>query len=125
MKKSRKNKEIKLGILYLMQSGNYLKIGYTKNFANRFSAYKTHNPDIKILATREGTYADESYLHKRLKCYLIEKYSEWMFYNEEIIKVFKTAELKHLPPLRGKKREKIVEKIIKQRAYQKWVDLYS
>ena len=40
------------------------------------SAYRTHNPDIKILDTREGTYSDESYLHKKLKRYAIDEYSE-------------------------------------------------
>ena len=124
-KKKNKVPKVKLGTLYLMQSGNYLKIGYTKNFASRMSSYRTHNPDIKVLDTREGTYSDESYLHKKLKRYAIDEYSEWMIYNEEIIKTFKTATLKHLPPLRGEKRDKIVEKIIKQRIYQRWVNSYS
>ena len=60
-------------MLYLIQSSNFLKIGYTSNLENRKKDYKTHNPDFKILATRKGTKKDESYLHKLLHKYKVNK----------------------------------------------------
>lgn len=40
-------------ILYLIQSGNYLKIGITNNLPIRIREYQTHNPDFNIIAVRE------------------------------------------------------------------------
>lgn len=120
MKRKNNNKN-ELGTLYLIQSGDYLKIGYSKNLSERLTSYKTHNPNFKLLDTREGTFADESFLHKKLKKYLVKEYSEWMFYNVEVINIFKTIKLRHLTKLKGEKRDKIVSKIIKERAYKKWV----
>ena len=39
-------------MLYLIESGNYIKIGFSKDLdslKNRMITYKTHNPDIKLL----------------------------------------------------------------------------
>lgn len=116
---SRKSKNY-FGKLYLIQSGEYLKIGFTKNLQERIKSYNTHNPNYKLLETRDGTYADESYLHKKLKKFSINRNSEWMYYDNIIIKTFKTSSLPHLKPLKGDRREKIVKKIIKERYEEKW-----
>lgn len=36
-------------MLYLIQSGEYTKIGYAENFQRRFNNYVSTNPDIKLL----------------------------------------------------------------------------
>ena len=74
-------------MLYLLKSGNYLKIGYAKNIEERMKLYNTHNPDFELLDTKEGTLLDEKELHRICKKW---KYrTEWYYYNEEIIKIFK------------------------------------
>lgn len=35
--------------IYLIESGNYYKIGFAKNLETRFSAYDVHNPDWKLV----------------------------------------------------------------------------
>lgn len=109
-----------MGILYLIQSGNYLKIGHSNNFTTRIKAYSTHNPNYKILYTREGTSSDEYFLHKILEKYLIND-TEWMKYDETIINTFNNIHLNHRQPIskdksrKSKKRKKHVQEIIKRR----------
>lgn len=106
-----------LGTLYLIKSGNYIKIGYTSNWEQRKKNYITHNPEFKILNFREGTKSDEYYLHKLFQKYLIND-SEWMIYKEEIINVFNIIKLNHKIPARkskNKRRLKHIEKIKKRR----------
>lgn len=81
-------------LLYLIQSGNYLKIGITKDIVARLQEYQTHNPDIKVIAIREGLRSDELLLHHTLKDYLIGS-SEWMTYSQEIIDTFNNITLPH------------------------------
>ena len=72
-------------MLYLLKSGNYLKIGYAKNIEERMKLYTTHNPDFELLDTAEGTLLDEKELHRICKKW---KYrTEWYYYDEEIIKM--------------------------------------
>lgn len=80
--------------LYLIQSGNYLKIGITNNIPARIREYQTHNPDFNIIAVRDGTRYDELFLHRLLKKYLVNK-SEWMCFSQEIITTFKNIDLPH------------------------------
>jgi hypothetical protein len=47
-------------MLYLIQSLNYYKIGYTSNLKSRMDAYKTMNPHVVLLGIKEGTQKDES-----------------------------------------------------------------
>ena len=75
-------------MLYLIKSGKYIKIGYTQNLEKRLKEYSTHNPDYEILDTRKGTRSDETYLHKLLSKYRVDK-TEWFSYSNYIIKVFK------------------------------------
>ena len=74
-------------MLYLLKSGNYLKIGYAKNIEERMKLYTTHNPDFELLDTAEGTLLDEKELHKVCKRW--QHRTEWYDYNEEVIKIFK------------------------------------
>lgn len=74
-------------MLYLIKSGNYLKIGSAKNIKERMKLYVTHNPDFELLDTKEGNIYDEKELQRLCKEW---KYrTEWFYYNKEIIKIFK------------------------------------
>lgn len=41
-------------MIYLIQSSEYLKIGYTSNMEQRKNAYNTHNPNCQFLAVIDG-----------------------------------------------------------------------
>ena len=73
-------------MVYLIKSGNYLKIGCTKNFTNRLKNYDTCNPDVEILGIRDGDFTDESTLHNLCSKYRFR--DEWFVYNKELIKIF-------------------------------------
>ena len=73
-------------MLYLIESGNYYKIGITGNLKNRLKNYNTCNPDWKLISSREGNLICEEALHK---CF--EKYwhrNEWFHKNDEIPYIF-------------------------------------
>lgn len=42
-------------MIYLIQSGNLYKIGYTTNLEHRFDQYKQHNPTAILLDSKEGS----------------------------------------------------------------------
>ena len=60
-------------MLYLISSKNYLKIGYSDDVQSRILCYKTHNPNCKLLATRQGSRISENYFHILLSKYKINK----------------------------------------------------
>lgn len=63
-------------MLYLLKSGIYYKIGYTKNIQSlnkRIKAYNTHNPEYEFLGSCEGSRQLEKQLHKQLNL----KNNEW------------------------------------------------
>lgn len=67
-------------MLYLIESGNYIKIGFSKDLdslKNRMITYKTHNPDIKLLGLCEGTEEDECNYHIKLDNYKLYNRAEW------------------------------------------------
>ena len=39
-------------MVYLIQSGKYLKIGYAENLMSRLKTYDTHNPDYQLLKSK-------------------------------------------------------------------------
>ena len=49
------------GIIYYVQSGGHIKIGWTSDLAKRMRAYP---PNCQLLATHPGTRANELKLHK-------------------------------------------------------------
>lgn len=73
-------------MIYLIQSGNNLKIGFTSNLKSRLNQYKTHNPDIRLLNYKSGTKEDEKKLH--VLCEKYKYYTEWFTYCEEVIDIF-------------------------------------
>lgn len=72
-------------VTYLIQQGNYLKIGYTSNLKNRLKQYDTHNMYYKLLYVINGNCEKE--LHEKFKKY--KEKTEWFKYNDEIIEYFK------------------------------------
>nr|DAE68090.1 MAG TPA: hypothetical protein [Caudoviricetes sp.] len=112
-------------MLYLIKSGEHLKIGYTINLKKRIKQYLTHNPSITVLYTREGTASDEYFLHKILSKYLVGD-TEWMRYDKEIIDTFNSIKLNHKESIKKdsnkrskQKRQDNVKKIIeKKRKYK-------
>lgn len=78
-------------MLYLVKSGNYLKVGFSNNIENREDSYNTDNPDFEFIHTRDGDRKDESYLHKILSSKIHHR--EWMLYDDYIIYLFKNIVL--------------------------------
>lgn len=108
-------------MLYLIKSGEYLKIGYTINLKKRIKQYLTHNPSISLLYTREGTTSDEYFLHKILSKYLIGD-TEWMRYDEKIIDIFNSIKLNHKESIKNdsnkrskQRRQRNIKEIIKKK----------
>lgn len=101
--------------LYILKSGNYIKIGICANLEKRKKQYATHNPEFEIVCTREGTPSDEYFLHKIFEKYL--HHGEWYIYNQEIINKFKTIHLNHKEPTKkkSKKQVKHIQEIIHKR----------
>lgn len=76
-------------MLYLIQSGNYLKIGYSDNentFRRRLIDYNCHNPNYQVLELIEGTRDDEYQLHQICKQY--QYYTEWFYYCKEVMDIW-------------------------------------
>ena len=70
-----------------------LKIGYAKNVEERMKAYRTHNPSIKLLKTREGEHDLENYLHWYFKRYELSNFNEWFIYSNKIIDNFELIDI--------------------------------
>ena len=70
-----------------------LKVGYAKNVEERLKAYKTYNPSVKLLKTREGDYELENYLHKYFKKYELPNFNEWFIFSKKIIEEFELIEI--------------------------------
>lgn len=73
-------------MVYLIQSGTYLKIGYTTDIINRFKAYVTSNPEVYLLSVVEGNMSLEKYLHKKFEKYKYK--NEWFHHNIKILEEF-------------------------------------
>lgn len=71
-----------------------LKIGYAKNIEERMKAYRTYNPSIKLLKTREGEHDLENYLHRYFKRYELSNFSEWFIYSKKIVDNFELIDIK-------------------------------
>ena len=70
-----------------------LKIGYTKDIDSRIDSYYLHNPECKLLDTREGDTELESYFHFLYNKYSYPKRREWFYYSQEIVDNFQKISL--------------------------------
>lgn len=74
-------------MIYLMESGEYYKIGYAKDVEKRMKAYNTHNPNYKLIDVIEGTKSDEVALHEL--CGEYQDKLEWFTKVPEILIIWK------------------------------------
>lgn len=65
-----------------------LKIGYTKDINKRFDSYLLHNPECKLLDTREGDVELENYFHRYYSKLKYPNRNEWFYYDQEIVNNF-------------------------------------
>ena len=56
-------------MLYLIESGDFYKIGYTKQLEHRVREYKIYNPCFNLVCFKEGDVVDETLLHRKCKNY--------------------------------------------------------
>ena len=77
-------------MLYFIKSGNYCKIGYTrdqKSLFTRLRNYLTYNPSFQILDLRSGDKIRESQIHSMIPPELYH-YGEWCVWNKEIARLW-------------------------------------
>lgn len=72
-------------MVYLLKSGEYLKIGYSDNMDRRLTVYKTYNPDFTVLDIIDGDLNLEKTLHKLCKEFQVPNRKEWFYMNDFII----------------------------------------
>lgn len=73
-------------MLYLIKSGDYIKIGFSNDVVNRMKSYKTCNPDFEILDIQTGSEYDEKRWHDLLLIY--KHRGEWFHFNQEILNLW-------------------------------------
>jgi hypothetical protein len=89
-------------MIYVVKSGTYFKVGYSKDIKKRMQGYLTHTPDAElILYTDEGDTLLEKHIHKSLTKY--HHKNEWFnifegyeAYISEIISTFEIGSFKDL-----------------------------
>lgn len=54
-------------MVYLIQSGKYLKVGYAENLMSRLKAYDTHNPDYQLLGVIDGDRTVEKEIRREFR----------------------------------------------------------
>ena len=77
-------------MLYFIKSGNYCKIGYSRDLKALFTRlrnYLTHNPSFQILDLRSGDKMRESQIHSLIPPKLYH-YGEWCVWNKEIARLW-------------------------------------
>ena len=77
-------------MIYFIKSGNYCKIGYSRDkesFFKRMRTYLTHNPTYQILDLRNGDKITERLIHNMIPPTLFH-YGEWCVWSKEIAKIW-------------------------------------
>lgn len=73
-------------MIYVIRSGDAIKVGYSVDVNKRMAAYRTHNPNTELLrVSPKGGKRLEKSLHKRLSKYHIS--GEWFDYSIEVLKL--------------------------------------
>lgn len=54
-------------MIYVIESGEYFKVGYSSNFKKRLESYATHSPTFKVVHTLNGDKSLEKFIHTSLK----------------------------------------------------------
>ncbi len=77
-------------MIYFIKSGNYCKIGFTKDakaLFTRLRTYLTHNPSFQILDLRKGDKIVEKIIHDKIPKELYH-YGEWCVWNKKIAQIW-------------------------------------
>ncbi len=77
-------------MLYFIKSGDYCKVGYTKDSAalfERMRKYLTHNPSFQILDIRKGDMITEKKIHALIPDELYH-YGEWCVWDKRIAQIW-------------------------------------
>ena len=77
-------KKLTESFTYLIEQGNYYKIGFTVNIKSRIKSYETHNVDFKPIGYLRGNFEKE--LQNKFKQYQYK--NEWFHKNDEILNEF-------------------------------------
>lgn len=99
-------------MIYLIESGEYYKIGYTQDLDKRLKQYATHNPNIKLIDSQDGDTKDENNLHYMCKPFLVE--NEWFKKDPEILKIWKVYNKYIKPQAKLKERLSCKESFLLQ-----------
>lgn len=108
-------------MIYIIESGDYFKVGYTaKDFqTQRSKAYNTHNPDWKLVEILEGDSMLEVFLHKKLKPYRhrgewFTKFDGWYNFIIDIVENSTDADFQSYNPYgREKYNDKDIPNVFK------------
>lgn len=73
-------------MIYLIKSGDYVKIGFTSHLAQRLKSLGQSSPDLEVLDCKDGDKADEKLLHTMLAQHKVK--NEWFVYNKDVKKVW-------------------------------------
>lgn len=73
-------------MIYIIKSGQYLKIGYCSKLHQRMRDYIANNPDVELLGINSGDKNLENLIQK--ECYKYNYRTEWFKYNENVINNF-------------------------------------
>ena len=77
-------------MIYFIKSGNYCKIGFTRDakaLFTRLRTYLTHNPSFQILDLRKGDKIVEKIIHDKIPMELYH-YGEWRVWNKKIAQIW-------------------------------------
>ncbi len=77
-------------MVYFIKSGNYCKVGYSRDkkaLLTRMKAYLTHNPSYQILDIRRGDKITERAIHDLIPQKLYH-YGEWCVWSWKIAKIW-------------------------------------
>lgn len=77
-------------MIYFIKSGNYCKIGFTRDakaLFTRLRTYLTHNPSFQILDLRKGDKIVEKIIHDKIPMELYH-YGEWCVWNKKIAQIW-------------------------------------
>lgn len=80
-------------MLYLIKSGNFFKVGFSKRtvLQKRIEFYVTCNPDFEIVGLKNGTLKEEKEYHKCFNTLGLgfSDGREWFKYNEGVFNILK------------------------------------
>lgn len=72
------------GVVYFIQCGEFVKLGFTTDLGRRLSGYLMHTPyDVKVLASMPGDRRLEKSLHRRFVKH--HHRGEWFRLSSEIL----------------------------------------